>query len=264
MADTAGCKVDRTIEQHDLQPPGDEYETLDEYLVAQWTGDTGGESTGYKELTHRFNKRLLRQVYERAGRSTLATRLDSEFEALTGDDDLRRGEVVDELTADGIDAEEVLNDMVSWSTMRRHLKNCLDAEKGRPEATSEWEMDSVDIARKQLKNKTDDALRSLETKDRLPEATKADIDVQVKVSCPECPTRVPLQDALNRGYICESHFETSESLEKVRVSDKLGLAIPIGVTSLLSKASAFSYEFSEMVGSDLSFVAIELGSSLGI
>jgi len=263
MANTEGCKVDRTIDRFDLQPPGKEYPSLDEYLVANWTGEAGGESTGYKELTRWFNRRLLKRVYERAGRSTIGTRLDSEYEALTGDDDLLRAEVVDDLKADGIDTEQLLDGMVSWSTMRRHLKNCLNAEKERREA-SEWEVDSVDIARNQLESKTADALRSLESKDRLPEATRADIDVQVKLSCPECPTRVPLQDALNRGYVCESHFEEPESAEKVQVSDKLGLALPAGISSLFSKGSTYSYEFSELVGSDLSMIALELGTSLGL
>ncbi|MFB6180106.1 MAG: rod-determining factor RdfA [Halorientalis sp.] len=269
MADRKGCKVDRTIDRYELSPPGGQFETLDAYLVARWTGETGGESVGYKGLTDWFNKRLLKHVYERHGRSTLGTRLDSEYDALTGDKELLRGEVVDDLAADGIDAETVQRDMVSWSTMRRHLKECLDAEKQTREATSDWEVQSVEIAKDRLETKTGEALRSLDSKDKLPEATKAAVDIQVKLSCPECPTRVPLEDALNRGYICETHFETSdsesESGETIRLSDKIGLLIMIGLsTSLLTQFGAIMYHLTELSGIDIPSVTLEIGANLAL
>lgn len=265
MSESRACKVDHTIDRYDLAPPGEAFDAMDEYLVARWTGRAGGESVGYKQLTEWFNKRLLKRVYERRGRETLGTRLDSDYEALTGDDDLLRAEVADDLERDGIDASSLQQDMVSWSTLRRHLKECLDAEKPKPAATSEWEVDSVDIARDRLQNKAGQALRSLESKDRLPEATKADVDVQVKLSCPECPTRVPLEDALDRGYVCETHFEASEANERIQVSDSIGVLFPIG-TSLphLADIHALLYETFEFIGTDVSTAVLEFGSSLAL
>lgn len=208
MTTDRGCKVDFVIDRYDVSAPKSGYSSLDEYLVARWTG-TEGESAGYQQLTEWFNKRLLKHVYEQNGRETIGTRIDSEYRALKGDDELLREEVIDDLGSDGIAAGSLVDDMVSWSTMRRHLKSCLEAEKPTPSSRSDWELESINIARDQTEEKTVAALRSLANKQRLPEAHKANVTVQVKLSCPECPTRIPLEDALARGYVCKDHFETT-------------------------------------------------------
>lgn len=206
MTEDKQCKVDFVTERHNLSAPGATDRTLDEYLVARWTG-VEGEQLGYQELTHWFNKRLLKQVYERHGRETIGTRVDSEYEVLSGDDDIVREEVIDDLRSDGINGESLVDDMVSWSTMRRHLKGCLGAEKPSPRSRTDWELDSINIARKRTEEKTLSALRSLAQKQRLPEAHEVNVDVQIKLSCPECPTRIRLEDALARGYVCKDHSE---------------------------------------------------------
>lgn len=208
MTADRGCKVDFVIDRYALSAPKSGYSSLDEYLVARWTG-TEGESAGYQQLTDWFNKRLLKHVYEQNGRETIGTRIDSEYEALNGDDELVREEVIDDLASDGIAAESLTDDMVSWSTMRRHLKDCLEAEKPTPPSRTDWELESVNIARERAEQKTVAALRSLANKQRLPEAHRADVTVQIKLSCPECPTRIPLEDALARGYVCNDHFEAA-------------------------------------------------------
>lgn len=216
MSEGQECKVDFIIDRYDLSVPGMTDRSIDEYLVDRWTG-AEGESIGYKELTDWFNKRLLKQVYERYGRETIGTRVESEYQALKNGDELVRGEVSDDLESDGIDADALVRDMVSWSTMRRHLKNCLEAEKPSTRSTKDWELESIDIARKQTEKKTLAALRSLANKRRLPGAEEVDIDVQIKLSCPECPTRIPLEDALARGYVCKDHLSDA-SLSIVRDS----------------------------------------------
>lgn len=208
MTAERGCKVDFVVDRHDLSAPKSGYSSIDEYLVARWTG-TEGESEGYKQLTEWFNKRLLKRIYERNGRETLGIRIHSEYEALTGDDEIVREEVIDDLSSDGIAAESLVDDMVSWSTMRRHLQDCLEAEKTTPPSRTDWELESIDIARERTEEKTIAALRSLANKKQLPDADRANVTVQIKLSCPECPTRIPLQDALARGYVCKDHFEAT-------------------------------------------------------
>lgn len=208
MADTGGCKVDRVCEKYGLDASGTLYESLDEHLLVRWTGADGRSPHGYKRLTAWFNRRLLKSVYDRHGRETIATRLESEFEVLTGDDDLVRKELVDELVDDGIDVERVCADMVSWSTMRHHLKGCLDGEKEPAKAETEWERESIDVAKHVTATKTKDALRSLESKDELHGSDAASVEVDVYLSCPFCPTRVRVEDALARGYICGEHLGT--------------------------------------------------------
>jgi DNA-binding transcriptional ArsR family regulator len=132
--------------------------------------------------------------------------VSSEYEALTGDDELAREEVLEDLRSDGIDAAAVVDDMVSWSTLRHHLKDCLEAEKAPARAATDWERESVRIAQERTAQKVSDALRSLESKGELPQAERAEVAVQVQLSCPECPVRVSLAEALNRGYICREHL----------------------------------------------------------
>lgn len=201
-----GCKVDKLIEKYDLDTAETRYDSTDQRLLARWTGDDGGSSEGYRPLTEWFNKRLLRALYEQQGRETLGVRVDSDYEVLTGDDDLAREELADDLALDGIDAEEYVSDTVSWSTMRRHLTDCLDGEKPQQRSDSGWERESVRIAREHAEGKVREAVSALSGKGELPGGDRAEIEVDVQVSCPECHIRVPLSDAIARGYICGEHL----------------------------------------------------------
>lgn len=199
------CKVDDAIEDYALSPPGTDPDSLDDYLVARWTGEDGYQAVGYRRLSDWFNRQILRQVYDRNGRSTTGTRIDSEYEALTGDDSLVREEVVSELAAVGIDAESIVDDMVSPKTLHRHLTGCLGAEKGAIEAETDWERESVKIAREQLERKVEKAAGSLASKGEIRDANAADIDIRIHLACPHCATRVPLEAARRQGYVCADH-----------------------------------------------------------
>lgn len=198
-----GCKVDLVCDRYGLDGLETRYESVDDRLLTRWTGADGRSADGYKTLTEWFNVRLLKRAYDEHGRETVGPRLDAEYEVLTGDDDLARRELADDLAADGIDAAELTEDMVSWSTMRHHLKDCLDGEKESEKAATDWERESVDVARSVAAEKVADALRSLAAKGDLPGADEAEIDIDVTLSCPECPTRISLVGALERGYVCE-------------------------------------------------------------
>lgn len=198
------CKVDRVITTYALGGADPRHDSIHEGLLARWRGADSHESMGYRSLTAWFNRRLLRQVYAEAGRSTDRGRIESDFQALTGDDDLRREEVLDSLDADGIDAEGVAKDMVSWGTMRTHLTECLDGEKD-AQSGGDWEQETIRMARSFASEKVDSALSSLASKDRLAGVDHASLSVQFQLQCEDCPTRVPLSVALERGYVCEQH-----------------------------------------------------------
>lgn len=212
------CKIDRVAEAYGLDRPNPRYDDLDEHLLARWTGGDGRRAEGYRPLADWFNRRLLKRVYDEHDRETVGVRLDSEYDALTGDDDLVRREVADDLAADGIDADAVREDMVSWSTMRHHLKGCLDGQKETGEP-SDWERRSVAIARDRAETKVGDALRALDSKGELPGGRAADVDVAVRVACPQCHVRVPFVDAVERGYVCEAHLGSADGSSE-RVDDE--------------------------------------------
>jgi hypothetical protein len=264
MSDADRCKVDTVRDRYEIDSPSAEFDSLGAYLVARWRGDRGFDATGYKQLTEWFNKQLLETVYDRQGRETLGTRLDSEYTALAGDDDELRTEVVADLASDGIDAERLAEDFVSWSTMRRHLNGCLDAEKDPVTATTDWEVESIRIATEQAASKTRDALGSLGRKGRLTGGEEVDIDVQLEVSCPECTERRPLPEALELGYVCEEHHEPAdEPVEVGRVSSALQSIAPIGLTPLSASVVADEFGFvSELLTNDVVSTAVLDASTL--
>lgn len=206
------CKVDAVIDRYDLDGSEEDGGAMNEVLLARWTGENGHRAQGYRTLTDWFNKRLLKCAYDANGRATIGTRLDSEYEALTGDDEITRREVVADLEASGIDADRVRDDMVSWSTMRHHLKECVDGEKKRSRSDSDWERESIDVIRESTAERTEKVLRSLSSKGELPGADEAVVGVQIQLSCPECPIRVSLEEALEQGYVCERHLGEEVSI----------------------------------------------------
>lgn len=230
-----GCKVDSLIERHALTIPDPDYESVDEYLVARWTGADGRSADGYKALTEWFNKRLLKRMYEEHGRDTVSVHLDREYEVITGDKDIQWDELAADLAVDGLDIDEIRTEIVSWSTMRHHLKGCLEAEKNTTSAETDWEANTVQMARERAAEKARSVLTSLTSKGRLRDADRAQVDVQVKLSCPDCSVRVPFEDAVERGYVCNTHSETNSEdsvLERVR-NQSSAISLPyIAVESL--------------------------------
>jgi len=225
------CKVDRLTDRYDLTSPRSEDASIDAYLERRWTGADSRDSVGYKTLTKWFNKRLLSRLYEEHGRDTMAAHLDREYQLIADGGDVERDGLAADLATDGLDIDEVNSELISWSTMRHHLKDCLEAEKELQSASTNWERNTVEMAKEKTAEKARSVLSSLTSKDRLPEAERADVDVQVKLSCPECSVRVPFEDAVERGYVCETHFEkrSSESVSE-RIRNQLSaMAIPYTV-----------------------------------
>lgn len=199
------CKIDTVIQEYDLGVSQPGYDGIDAYLLQRWTGRDGKPSEGYRSLTEWFNKRLLKQIYDSNNRETTGIRIESEYETLRSGDDLTRRELKDDLLATGIDVDSIESSLVSWSTMRHHLNDCLDGTKAPAEATSDWELESVRIASEQTEEKANEALRSLVSKGEIADGRDATIDVNVQLSCPQCHVRTPLSDAVKRGYICQEH-----------------------------------------------------------
>ena len=212
------CKVEQTVARFDIGPTG-EYGDVDEELLARWRGVDGYEELGYRALTSWFNRRVLKQVYDRNGRKTLGIRVKGDYEALTGDDEFVREEVLDDLRADGIEAMAVADGLVSWSTMRHHLKGCLDGNKQYQASDSDWERESVRIATDQAVKKAESAVGSLASKGELIGGDEAAVSAELYLTCPECNLRVSLLEARARGYICTDHLGGPEDGDETAKSD---------------------------------------------
>lgn len=210
MTRPGDCKVDTAIERYGLEDP--QYDSVDEGLLARWLGEDGHGEHGYRTLTAWFNKRVLRTAYEDHGRKSLGNRIEADYEALTGDDELVRQEVEADIRADGIDVAELTGSLVSWGTMRTHLTECLDAEKSTASGSSDWQRDAIEMARSFATEKVEGALSSLATDGEFDGADDVSVDVEVRLRCDECPTVVPFDVAVRRGYVCEQHHREQSAV----------------------------------------------------
>jgi transcription initiation factor IIE alpha subunit len=210
MASTHCCKVDRVRAAHGLSPPARFEGDLDSYLVARWTGESEMDSAGLRTLSEWFNKQVLKAIYRDSGRSDSSVRLDSDYEVLQGNDvpEYKRAELRSELADDGIDSETTTKQFIGKSTLSRHLKDCLDATKDTPDAETEWERDRIRVATNTYRTHLESALQSLGNKDRIIDAEGAELQVQSYLSCPECPTRVTVEQAYEQGYVCADHRDS--------------------------------------------------------
>lgn len=213
VTESACCKVGALSEKYvQTTPDGAD---IDDELVTRWLGTGSRSSVGYRTLTKWFNKRLLKEAYEEAGRNTMSVRIKSDYDALTGDDIVKM-ELIDELEASGIDGEALLDGMISWSTMRNHLKKCLGAEKELQTADTDWERKSIEVAKEKSKKTVREALQSFRSKGKIEDEQGLNVEIKVHLCCTECPTRVPMDVALNRSYVCPNHRSTP--LEETRTS----------------------------------------------
>lgn len=206
------CKVGRLIAEYDLKHRVRDTD-IDDYLLSRWLGQDEYTTTGLRPLKDWFNQQLLKRVYNDQDRSTLETRVQSDYEALTGDEtDLA---VLDDLRADEIDGDQLQSDFVSTATLYRHFTKCLDESKSNnePQENSKWEEEKIEYAKDIVQTNVEESLHSLENKGRLSRGSQAEIKTEIVLGCPECPTQASFDRALQRGYVCQKHMD-----EEVAVS----------------------------------------------
>lgn len=187
----SGCKVCRVLESHDLSH-------YNERLLDQWVAPKP-ERKGYRQLAEWLNISLLRREMDQVGLSTLGGEAESKYERLQGDDPTA-AEVRANLKSEAVNIDELERDFVSYGVIRTHLQECLGAE--REEESSDWEEQAIEIATEHASTKIDEATRSLKGKGKL-SAGSLSVDLEVEVECDDCHTRLPLQRALRRGYVCK-------------------------------------------------------------
>ena len=210
------CKVGMAIDKYELKHDvvtGD----INEYLLARWNGHNEFPETGLRALTDYFNQKILKKVYTENNRRTVETQIESDYEALTGDDEIAKEEIIADLETDGIDGQQLADDFISTSTLYRHFNGCLEAEKesSQDSSDSNWEAESIQYALNNALENSLKALKSLEKKEKIPHATKAEVSVSLILSCPECTTRVQFKRAKERGYICKEHMSESDDLSEL-------------------------------------------------
>ncbi len=206
------CKVGRITAKYDLAEHilADEIDTI---LTKKWLGKGIHPNTALRPLTDWFNQKLLRSVYTEYNRKAIEPQLQAEYEALVGDDEDRRQLIFEDLEQDGIDAATLEADLISTSSLYRHLTQCLavNKETKRGNSDTEWEKDKIEYAKQMSTDRITEVLQSWENKGELPNASEAVVSVDIYVECPICAKRSSVRQAHNRGYICEEHLASDET-----------------------------------------------------
>ena len=186
-----GCKVCRVLDEYGM-------ERYEEQLLEQWQADPP-QRKGYRQLAEWFNTLMLRREMDRAGLSTLGGEAESKYERLRGDGTLAE-EVATGLSNAGVPIAQLRDDFVSYGVVRTHLTECLGAEIDLP--SGDWEQEALEISRRHAATKVEEAVRSLRNKGRLAAGGDVDVSVTVELECEHCHTRVPVDRARRREYVC--------------------------------------------------------------
>lgn len=213
------CKVQTLVERYSIKST-DNDSGVDDYLIKRWVGRGDYTPTGLRPLKDWLNKQALKSVYMNSSRDTFDARIESEYEAITGEEvDVA---IIEDLLADGIDPEDIRSDLISTATLYRHLTNCLEVSKSEESknSTTEWEQDKLEYAKSVVDQSVQQSLSSLENKGKIPRATQATITTEVVLGCPECNTQVGFERALARGYICQDHMGKVKETNSIETNSR--------------------------------------------
>lgn len=189
-------KVARLIEAYGLSEIADDLESA-------WTA-TGDDHASLRELAARFNRHLLAEKLEEAGREPVAGEVAALHSTLV-DDDVSEGEKVRtrrRLAEAGVDVDQLEDDFVSYQTIRRFLRQHRNA-------TYQPERSDPGTAAKRQVRKLQGRIEAVTTTkvEQLRNADHVTIDSfqvtsNVRVHCSECGANMEAEVLFERGA-CE-------------------------------------------------------------
>lgn len=187
------CKIGDVAETWDLSGIHDE-------LAAGWRE----EGASVRELTDRFNRRLLRAGFRRADRTPIDGEVGNLYRVLTDDevDAGSRTQARERLRHGGVPIEAVESDFVSHQTLYRHLRNCLGisyepAAQTAADRKENWR-DRISALRARTAAVADRGVGSLSEAGAI-DVGSFDVLVDVNVTCNDCGEFYDLDDLLVRG-----------------------------------------------------------------
>jgi len=154
---------------------------------------------GHRRLADWLNVTLLRNEMERVGLPG-GGEGRSRYDRLT-DEDTGTG-VADLLRQEGVAADELRDDFVSYSVVRTHLRDCLDEHREAAPA-SDQEVDRLEQLEADATTGAADAVHSLVNEGKLTAGGDIEPDVTICVTCSDCGLIVPAIDALVLGTFCD-------------------------------------------------------------
>ena len=194
------CKVGTASRHWELDSVHDE-------LATEWRE----KGASVRELTDRFNRRLLRAGFRRADRTPIDGEIKNLYRVLT-DDDVDAGsrtQARERLRRNGVPIETIEADFVSHQTVYRHLRNCLGVSyepEGRTaeDRTENWR-ERISALRARTATVADRGVGSLSDSGAL-DVGSFDALVDVNIICNDCGEFYEFEELLERGG-CECNGE---------------------------------------------------------
>jgi len=185
--------VDRVRDKYDLY-------NLDERLLHRYEA----KEEGVRQLERWFNERVLERAMEQAGATVLDGEEQNYYRLLTSDDvmDSARRETKRELRDMGVDVDGVESDFVSYRTVLKHLRSCLDTDTSR-----EYDPDikraqtRVSKITSRVKSVISGSLERLNDHDEV-HIEDPTVSVSAKVRCSSCNRRHDVEGFLSDGGVC--------------------------------------------------------------
>ncbi|ELY50961.1 rod-determining factor RdfA [Natronolimnohabitans innermongolicus] len=188
---TCGCKLGRVAAEHGLS-------TLDDDLVAYWTGD-GDDQMSTRQLATHVNQRVLEAALDEADIIPKDGEVENTYRLLT-DDDVSSGTRVqtrNELRRDGVPIDDVESNFVSHQTVYNHLTGCLETELETPsdEERIERSADKLGALQNRTAAVTTDTVEQL-TRNDVVDIGDFNVTVSVTVTCEDCLQEYPIRTLL--------------------------------------------------------------------
>jgi hypothetical protein len=215
------CIIGKTVEEYAIGPFSDPSPAQsNDYLADLWTGGQGAQQS-VRDIAEWLNKEILRAIYRDHARDISTNRIDHEYDILTGDNDVAKATLRDDLANDGIEIADIHEAMISSSSLYRHLTDCLDVEKETSSdgSTTVALIDRVQFTTSTLQQQVAEALTHLDEDSVISDGADAGVEVDITVTCPECGMAVGLRTAIEQGYICGEHSRAPA--EGSEIADRL-------------------------------------------
>lgn len=190
--ETSCCKLGRVARQYGI-------EDVEGELVDLWQREDDRYSL--RELAEYFNEELVREAMEDHGLMPLQGEPEHIYHLLT-DGDVSGGmkaQLRNRLEQNGIDPDRLTADTVSYQTVNRHFKQCLDLSFESRESTSPKErIDSVTAMARRTELVAQQTVEQLQYAD---DVTLGEFDVTVTVglTCTDCNRDLRLHELVERG-----------------------------------------------------------------
>ena len=182
------CKLDRIADEYGLTSVDDELR------------GAKADGASLRDLETLVNHRLLKQAFLDAGSPLLPGEADTLYELLT-DSEVSQGTEIqlrNRLETEGIDAESVVGDFVSYQTVRTHLRECLDVDTSRQQELSvEGERKTVFGTLGRSERIVQDSVDRLATAEKL-DTGQLTVSVTARVTCEDCARSYTLDELLTR------------------------------------------------------------------